>query len=368
MREAIEAYIRRVKDLSEHVRGNEQATKKSLVEPLFTALGYDVTDPRECVPEHREDFGRNRSVKPVDYAFFQNGKPIFFVEAKEVNRRLVGYDEQLGDYFAKAPDAKLGILTNGLHWRFFADVDNENVMDKRPFLEWQVLSDAAPPWDFLKLLQKAQHNAELIRTFAQRQRQQNLLVEELTRLLEPAPEFVRLALANIETRNLTASVVESWRPVLRAAIHEWAKQQRLSSILQSSSHESDGSTQDSEPRVDTTKEELEGFAAVQKILGQDRPVAFEDTASYFKIHLPERDTWVICRLVNFHKKRPAVWVPVSPDRVKQLSSEVDVTAPVQGWSAIPLSDHMRMDAIAELLRTLWDEERARHPVSAPTLP
>ncbi|WP_438021698.1 hypothetical protein [Sorangium sp. So ce233] len=35
-----------------------------------------------------------------------------------------GFDEQLADYFAKAPEAKLGILTNGIQWRFFADIVN----------------------------------------------------------------------------------------------------------------------------------------------------------------------------------------------------------------------------------------------------
>ena len=84
MRDAVAAYVKRVRELADHVKGNEQATKKSLVEPLFTLLGYDLTDPRECVPEYREDFGKNRSVKPVDYAFFENGSSIFFVEAKEV--------------------------------------------------------------------------------------------------------------------------------------------------------------------------------------------------------------------------------------------------------------------------------------------
>src|SRR4051794_29224776 len=78
MKEVLTAYIKRVRDLAEHVRGNEQATKQSLIGPLFTALGYDLTDPRECVPEFRVDFGRERSVKPIDWAFHQNMKPIFF--------------------------------------------------------------------------------------------------------------------------------------------------------------------------------------------------------------------------------------------------------------------------------------------------
>jgi hypothetical protein len=163
MKDSIVTYIKRVKDLAEHVKGNEQATKQSLIGPLFSLLGYDLTDPRECIPEYRVDFGRDRSVKPIDWAFLQNGQPILFVEAKEVGKRLPGYDEQLADYFAKAPEAKLGILTNGIQWRFFTDAVNMNVMDREPFLKWDVLSDEEPPHDFLTVLQKSQFNAELIR-------------------------------------------------------------------------------------------------------------------------------------------------------------------------------------------------------------
>ena len=54
-------------------------------------------------------------IKPIDWAFLQNGHPIFFVEAKEVGKKLASFDEQLADYFAKAPEARLGILTNGVH-------------------------------------------------------------------------------------------------------------------------------------------------------------------------------------------------------------------------------------------------------------
>jgi hypothetical protein len=38
MRDAIVAYVKRVRELADHVKGNEQATKKSLIEPLFTIL------------------------------------------------------------------------------------------------------------------------------------------------------------------------------------------------------------------------------------------------------------------------------------------------------------------------------------------
>ncbi|HVJ93856.1 MAG TPA: hypothetical protein VM580_28900, partial [Labilithrix sp.] len=197
MRDEIEGYIKRVKDLAEHVQGNEQATRQSLIGPFFSLLGYDLTDPRECVPEYKADFGKSRSSKPIDWGFKIGGAFAFFVEAKEVGRKLVGFDEQLADYFAKDPSVKLGVLTNGAQWRFFTDIVNEHVMDREPFATWDVFSDEAPPFDLFTLLQKTQFNSELIRTFAQRKRNQNLLVQELTRLLEPSPEFTKLAVANL---------------------------------------------------------------------------------------------------------------------------------------------------------------------------
>jgi hypothetical protein len=359
MRDAIAAYVRRVKELAEHVRGNEQATKKSLIEPLFAILGYDLTDPRECVPEHREDFGRNRSAKPVDYAFFKDGTPIIFVEAKQVDRKLAGYHEQLGDYFAKAPGAKLGILTNGVHWQFFTDLDNENVMDKRAFVEWHVLGDDPPPWDFLTLLQKSQYNAELIRTFAQRRHQQNLLIEELSRLLEPAPEFIRLAIAKIETRNLKESVIESWKPVLKAAIAEWAKQQRLSSVLSDVAVTAPPEEETQRPRaVETTQAELDAFAAIQRLLGPDRPVEYEDTASYFKVHLPGKAFWAVCRLYNMGERKPNIWARLSVEAVSALTPNLQVTGCGRGWSRIDLRGSEDLELLAPVLCRAWDELKA----------
>ena len=90
MREALQAYVKRIGELAEHVRGNEQATKQSLVGPLFTTLGYDLTDPRECLPEYRVNFGPNRSVGRVDPVCLQNGHPIFAVQAKASALDLAG--------------------------------------------------------------------------------------------------------------------------------------------------------------------------------------------------------------------------------------------------------------------------------------
>lgn len=354
MREALTSYVNRVKELADHVRGNEQATKHSLVGPLLTLLGYDLTDPRQCLPEYRVDFGKDRSVKPIDWAFFQAGRPSFFVEVKEAGKKLAGYDEQLADYFAKAPEAKLGILTNGIHWRFFTDMVNENVMDKEPFVQWDVLIDEQPPVDFLTVLQKSEYNSNLLRTFAQRTRQQNLLVQELARLLEPAPELTKLAIARIETRNLTAAVVDSWKPIVANAISEWARQRALASVLETQARISQLPEEPAQGgKIETTQEELDGFAAIQKLLGPERPVAYEDTVSYFKIHVQDRRTWVVCRLLAGRKK-PCVWVPLATDRVTGMVGSLQVSMPQVGWASITMDSMADLERLGDVLRAAYD--------------
>lgn len=352
IREAIDGYVKRVKELAEHVRGNEQATRQSLIGPFFTLLGYDLTDPRECIPEYKADFGKDRSTKPIDWGFRVNGQFAFFVEAKEVGKKLAGFDEQLADYFAKDPNVKLGILTNGAQWRFFTDVVNEHVMDREPFAKWDILADEVPPFDVVTLIQKSQFNPELIRTFAQRQRQQNLLVQELTRLLEPSHEFTKLAVANVETRNLTQAVVESWKPIVANAIQEWAKQRTLTAVLTAPPPVSSEKEIKVEPgKIETTKEELDTFDAVQKLLGPERPVAYEDAVAYFKIHLVEKRTWVCARL-QMDRKNPVVWVPLPQDDVAKLVPGRELKAS-QDWTQIVLHDARQVSELGDVLRAAY---------------
>jgi len=356
LKESIATFVRRIKDLSDHVRGNEQATKQSLVGPLFSMLGYDLTDPRECIPEYKTDFGIGRSVKPVDWSFMANGKPIFFVEAKEAGKKLSGYSEQLGDYFAKSTDVKLGILTNGVQWKFYTDVDNSNVMDKEPFVIWDVLSDEESPLDLLTVLHKSQYNPQLIRTFAERNRNRNLLVNELAKLLEPSSDLVRLAIANIETRRLTDSVIDNWKPVLKSAIEEWARQRTLNLIL-NPPKAPDTSSSD---RIVTTQEEIKTYEAIKTVLGDERPVAFQDTYSYFKVHLPERQTWAFCRLY-LDRRSPAIWIGLDYSDFKDTVLEGVTFGDADGWIEAPLRTVDDIKLYKDLLRAAWDKQRALHP-------
>jgi hypothetical protein len=110
-------------------------------------------------------------------------------------------------------------------------------------------------------------------------------------------------------------------------------------------------------KIETTQEELDGFATVCRLLGPERPALFEDTASYFKIHLPERYTWVVCRLY-FNRKRTSFWVPLVLERVQSLAPGASASTPQPGWTCVTMAGPGELDQFGEVLKEAWDAQRA----------
>lgn len=124
----------RIKNIHNKTKINEEQTKTSLIMPMFMALGYDVFNMDEFVPEYTTDFGRKQGEK-VDYAICINGQPLILVEAKKIGVEL-GKDQvsQLFRYYA-CTDARIAILTNGDDYWFFTDSVKANTMDIDPYLK-----------------------------------------------------------------------------------------------------------------------------------------------------------------------------------------------------------------------------------------
>ena len=122
---------KRVSELSGNIT-NEEQTKNAFIMPFFQALGYDIFNPLEFVPEFTADVGIKKGEK-VDYAVVTDGKPQILIECKSVSERLTKHDSQLFRYFGTT-NSKFAILTNGKEYRFFTDLDEPNKMDSTPFL------------------------------------------------------------------------------------------------------------------------------------------------------------------------------------------------------------------------------------------
>lgn len=75
--------VNKIKDKLE----TEEATKNGLIMPFIQALGYDVFNPLEVMPEYTCDIGTKKGEK-IDYAILKEGKPILLIECKHWNHNL----------------------------------------------------------------------------------------------------------------------------------------------------------------------------------------------------------------------------------------------------------------------------------------
>ena len=111
----------------------EEATKNSMIMPFIQILGYNVFDPLEVTPELISDIGTKKGEK-VDYAILKDGQPIMLFECKKAGGDLsINHASQLFRYF-HVTAARFGVLTNGLVYRFFTDLEQPNKMDENHFL------------------------------------------------------------------------------------------------------------------------------------------------------------------------------------------------------------------------------------------
>ncbi len=233
-------FIDEVKMLSKQfsVRVNhldtEEATKNSLVLPFIRTLGYDIHDPTEVIPEFTADVGTKRGEK-VDYALIHNGKPAILVECKTHGSSLNHADvSQLLRYFT-VTETRFGMLTDGITYRFYSDLDKPNVMDAKPFFEFNMLEFTESQVEELKQFTKSNFSEAKIVERAYRLKYIKAIKSRLAQeRSDPSDGFVRSIMRPIYAGTLTKKVVEEFQPVVREAFSEFVNERiadRLKSAL-----------------------------------------------------------------------------------------------------------------------------------------
>ena len=217
---------------------SEASTNASLVQPFLTTLGYDVGNPDEVSPEHHADFAEKYQNK-VDYAILHEGIPVIALESKRVGSVLKDDRGQLRSYFNACPTVKLGILTDGLKYEFYADCDKQNMMDDVAFLRLdlaEVAKDGSIDENTLggiAAFRKGLFNPEDVGAEAKRK----LLFESFVNIIkkfksDPSDEFIRFILGQSEAgskiKKLTEKIVDANRDVARAAMEAFVAQEALS--------------------------------------------------------------------------------------------------------------------------------------------
>ena len=107
----IETLQQRIRDHGTTLRENETRTRMVLIDPLLTALGWDVSDPAMVTPEYGAGDGR------ADYALLDEGRPAVLIEAKHLNEPLerARHQDQVFGY-ARRSRIKFAGITDGDTW------------------------------------------------------------------------------------------------------------------------------------------------------------------------------------------------------------------------------------------------------------
>ena len=226
-------FTERVKQLTDK-EATEEATKTSFVLPFIQILGYDIFNPSEVIPEFTADIGTKKGEK-VDYALIQDGNPVVLIECKKLGTKLSSQSvSQLLRYF-DITEARVGILTDGIFYRFFSDLDQSNIMDPRPFFEFNMLEFTDPEVEQLKRFTKDKFDKSQIEDAARDLRYTAEIKHLLTReLSKPSDDFVRYVIKQVYEGRVSLSVRRMFKDLALSAFNQFITdkiQDRLSSRL-----------------------------------------------------------------------------------------------------------------------------------------
>ncbi len=327
-------FIDSVKQFAKKIEGvitnisNEEATKTSLIMPFFQLLGYDIFDPTEFVPEFTADQGIKKGEK-VDYVIMLNGSPAILIEAKSINEKLdVNYESQLFRYFT-ATKARFAILTNGLEYKFYTDLENANIMDKDCFLELNLMDIKDNKISELKKFAKTNFDPENILTSASKLKYSSKIIRLLNKELQnPSESFINYVLNGIYEGKKTQQIKDKFTDIIKNAFNQFINDlmnEKLKAAFSKTESEPEEPKSELEPidaisRIITTQDEMEAFFIVKSILREVVPaeeITYKDTQSYLGILYQNNTRKWICRLLLEGNKKYLIYPDENKSEIRQ---------------------------------------------------
>lgn len=311
--EKIEKFRGRVAGMSDNFADmTEEATKNALIMPFFTILGYDVFDPQEFVPEFVCDVGTKKGEK-IDYAIMSDGEPIMLIEAKKAGMKLQKQQQgQLYRYFS-VNRARIAILTNGLQYNIYSDINSPNVMDDEPFFTFNILND--DPSVFIQSLKQfCKDGLDIPSILSEAVYLKYFSVVEKTfrqDLESPSDELVKYFLTRPEInsgKRITTHTINKYRPVTAEALRKV-----MGVTITNSKEEPSGSSSLEATQINTEIPEICNPAA-EIIKASGKTFTYENSG---RLHYLDCDKFRIC--VPEHKPGRYVIFEKSPSKVLILN-------------------------------------------------
>lgn len=330
--QAVSQLAMKMKELKPLIE-TEEATKTAFVIPFISdVLGYDVTDPREVIPEYTADVGTKKGEK-VDFAIKSGDDFRFLIECKKIGEPLdLNHANQLVRYF-NVTDTEFAILTNGEVWEFYTQLDAMNRMDEKPFMVLDLSAVDARNFPHLEMCTKANFDADSITAKAEELKYISEIKKVITReFKEPSPEMVKFIAAQVTTRRMTAQNLEFFSDLTNTALHQYLRDEvnrrlRSAQDLEDPRTVVDIADQPDETEEEsvsgdgivTTEEEVQAFGIIQAICCSEVPatdIYMRDAKSYCAILYQDNNRKPIARLL-FDRQIPRIII-FSPNRSEQV--------------------------------------------------
>ena len=317
---ALAAKVRELKPIIE----TEEATKTAFIIPFIsTVLGYDVTDPREVIPEYTADIGIKKGEK-VDFAIKSGNDFRFLIECKKVGEPLrLDHANQLVRYF-NVTDTEFAILTNGEVYEFYAQLDAANRMDEKPFMTIDLSNIDARVFPHLEMCTKTHFDSETIAASAEQLRYISEIRKVLSaQLKEPDSDWVKQIAARVTSRRMTAQNLEIFTKLITTAQAQFLKDEANRRLRSAQDYEEIVSPQKEEPvetnepealepsdGIITTDTEIQGFGIIRAICCSEVPIndiTMRDAKSYCAILCQDNNRKPLARLF-FDRKIPRIGI------------------------------------------------------------
>ena len=244
----------------------EEATKNAFIMPFLQALGYNVFNPLEVIPEYTADVGTKQGEK-VDYAIFKDGNLILLIECKKIGTELnLNNESQLFRYF-HAVGAKFAILTNGESYKFYSDIEEKNKMDKAPFLSFNISKIKDNQINELQKFCKDSFDFEKILDTATVLKYSNAVREAIkNELNEPSDEFLKVFIKQAYNGMITKKILEQFNEIVKHSFKQFIDDsvtERLQNAIKAEAEQQTPPPQIEqdlqENAIVTTEEELEAW-------------------------------------------------------------------------------------------------------------
>ena len=278
---------------------NEAQTRLYLIEPIIQVLGYSSYD--DMLTEINAGWGAKNDRADIGLLVKDKKNPEIIVECKALGKKLTDKEaSQLNGYFINTKNSKIGILTNGIDWRFYS-VNNSTKSQNLFEIPFLVLDFSEINDELIEQLSKFHRNFlatnlnELLEETQEFYFMQGFDTAFASELFEPSDEFIKAIFNKMDGKKLTDNI----KSKLKSLVSSNSIQSALLKVIDEESKSGN--------MVITTAEELKIYHTVKTILVHNKKIdadriTYRDQKNSFNVLVDDNNKKIVCKIISARNK------------------------------------------------------------------